>query len=97
MVRNILRVMHRHSGYENVSHSSISLGGILEGYSDSTLGGISGKQGFNGEELDIIRDAIRSTLSASPPRLSGRTGRDEYVAYVSKGQTKSNQERKALV
>ena len=42
-------------------------------------------------------DAIRSTLSASPPRLSGRTGRDEYVAYVSKGQTKSNQERKALV
>ena len=33
--------------------SGLSLGGILEGYSDCTLGGIRGKQGFNGEELDI--------------------------------------------
>ena len=41
-----------------------------------------------------VRDAIRSTLSASPPRLGGRTGRDEYVACISKGQTKSNQEKK---
>ena len=30
-----------------------SLGGILEGYSDCTLGGIRGKQGFNGVELDV--------------------------------------------
>ena len=37
----------------NVSPSSLSLGGIPEGYSDCTLGGIRGKQGFNGEELDI--------------------------------------------
>ena len=37
----------------NVSPSGLSLGGILEGYSDCTLGGIRGKQGFNGEELDI--------------------------------------------
>ena len=29
--------------------------------------------------------------------LGGRTGRDEYDAYVSKGQTKSDQERKASV
>ena len=43
------------------------------------------------------RDAIRSTPCTSPPRLGGRTGRDEYVACVSKGQTKSDQERKALV
>ena len=27
-----------------------------------------------------VRDAIRSTLGASPPHLSGRTGRDEYGA-----------------
>ena len=33
--------------------SGLSLGGILEGYSDFTLGGIRGKQGFNGEELDV--------------------------------------------
>ena len=44
-----------------------------------------------------VWDAIRSTPVASPHRLGGRPGRDEYVAYVSKGQTKSNQERKALV
>ena len=37
----------------NVSPSSTSLGGILEGYSDCTPGGIRDKQGFNGEELDI--------------------------------------------
>ena len=44
-----------------------------------------------------VRDAIRSTPGASPPRLGDRTGRDEYVACVGKGQIKSNQERKALV
>ena len=44
-----------------------------------------------------VRDAIRSTPGASPPRLSGRTGRDKYGACVSKGQIKSDQERKALV
>ena len=37
----------------NVSSSSLSLGGIPEGYSDRTPGGIRGKQGFNGEELDV--------------------------------------------
>ena len=44
-----------------------------------------------------VWDAIRYTPSASPPRLSGRTRRDEYGTCVSKGQTKSNQERKTLV
>ena len=52
MVRNILRVVHRHSGDECFPQQ-FSLGGILEGYSDFTLGGIRGKQGFNGEELDV--------------------------------------------
>ena len=37
----------------NISPSGLSLGGILEGYSDCTPGGIRGKQGFNGEELDV--------------------------------------------
>ena len=44
-----------------------------------------------------VRDAIRSTPGASPPCLGGRAGRDEYIACISKGQTKSDQERKALV
>ena len=44
-----------------------------------------------------VRDAIRSTLGASLPRLGGRTGRDECDACVGKGQTKSDQEGKLLV
>ena len=44
-----------------------------------------------------VRDAIRSTPGASPPCLGSRTGKDEYGACVGKGQTKSDQERKALV
>ena len=37
----------------NVSPSGLGLGGILECYSGCTPGGIRGKQGFNGETLDI--------------------------------------------
>ena len=44
-----------------------------------------------------VRDAIRSTPGASPTCLSGRTGRDEYGIRIGKGQTESDQRRKALV
>ena len=44
-----------------------------------------------------VSDTIRSTPGASPPCLGGRTGRDEYGTCIGKGQTKSDQERKALV
>ena len=80
----------------NVSPSGLSLGGIPEGYSDCTPGGIRGKQGFNYEQLDV-RDAIRSTPGASGSHLGGRTGRDEYGICIGKGQTESDQGRKALV
>ena len=40
----------------NVSHRGLILGGILEGYSDHTLSGIRGKQGFNGEELGVNQE-----------------------------------------
>ena len=60
VVRNILRVVHRHSGDKCLvvhRHSGdecfpqwFSLGGVLEGYSDCTPGGIRG----NGEERDVI-------------------------------------------
>ena len=43
-----------------------------------------------------VRDAIRSTPGASPPRLGGRTRRDNCDACVSKGQTKSDQKGKAF-
>ena len=44
-----------------------------------------------------VWDAIRSTPGAPPPHLGVRTGRDKYSACISKGQTKSNHGRKALV
>ena len=43
-----------------------------------------------------VRDAIRSTPGASPPRLSGRNQRDECDTCVGKGQIKSYQEGKAF-
>ena len=43
-----------------------------------------------------VRDAIMSTPGASPPRLGGRTRRDEYDACIDKGQTESDQEGKAF-
>ena len=43
-----------------------------------------------------VRDAIRSTPGASPPRLGGRTRRDKHDACIGKGQTKSDQEGKAF-
>ena len=96
MVRNILRVIHRHSGDECFPQQ-FSLGGIPEGYSVCTLGGIRGKQGFNGEELDVSQGCHQVYPSASSPHFVGRTRRDEYVTCVGKGQTKSDQEKKALV
>ena len=45
----------------------------------------------------LVWDAIRSTPGASPPRLGGRARRDEYSTCISKGQTKSDQRRKASV
>ena len=44
-----------------------------------------------------VRDAITSTPCASPSLLGGRPGRDKYGSCVGKGQTKSDQERKAFV
>ena len=41
-----------------------------------------------------VWDAIKSIPGAYPPYLGGTTRRDKYGAYVSKGQTKSNQGRK---
>ena len=44
-----------------------------------------------------VRDAIRSTPGASPPCLGGRTEKDKHGTCVSKGETKFDQRRKALV
>ena len=81
---------------KNVSPSGLSMGGIPEGYSDCTQVASEASKVLMVRTWMSVRDTIRSTLGTSPPCLGGRTGRDEYDAYVSKGQTKSDQERKAF-
>ena len=49
-----------------------------------------------GEELDVKRDAIKSTPGTSLPHLGGRTRRDVDCACIGKGQSKSDQEGKAF-
>ena len=44
-----------------------------------------------------VRDAIRSTTGAPPLCLGGRARRDRYGPCIGKGQTKSDQGRKAPV
>ena len=95
MVRNILRVVHRHSG-DKCSPSGLSLGGILEGYSAPWVASEASKV-LLVRNWTSVRDVIRSTPGASPTCLSGRTGRDEYGIRIGKGQTESDQRRKALV
>ena len=59
MVASVLLWSGIHSGsftgpqVTNISPSDLILGGIPEDYSDCTPGDIRGKQGFNGEKLDI--------------------------------------------
>ena len=96
MVRNILRVVHRHSGDECFPQRS-----SLEAFRKVAL--VIPRVASEASKVLMVRswmsvrDAIRSTSGASPPRLSGRNGRDEYVVCIGKGQTKSYQERKTLV
>ena len=77
----------------NIVPSGLSLGGIPEGYSDCTPGGIRG----NGEELEVSEGCHQVYPRCIPTPLGGRTGRDEYSTCIGKGQIKSDQERKALV
>ena len=56
----------------NVSPSSLSLGGILEGYSDCTLGGIRGKQGFNGEDISLGCHQVYPWCISTPFQWEGQ-------------------------
>ena len=81
--------------------TSPSLGNVLGKLLWSTPGGIRGKGQIKKRSswyaTKSIWDAIRSTSAVSPPHLDGRTRRDKFGACVGKGQTKSDQGRKALV
>ena len=54
-------------------------------------------KGLGGMELNQSGMPSGLPLVHLHPHLGGRTGRDEYGACVSKGQTKSNQGRNASV
>ena len=75
MVRNLFRVMHRHSDDENVSPSSLA----WETFWKVTL--IAPRVASEASMVLMVRswmsvrDTIRSTPGASPPHLGGRTGR----------------------
>ena len=98
VVRNILRIVHRHSCDECLFPPALL---AWEAFWKATL--IASWVASEASKVLMVksrmsgRDAIRSTPDTSPPRLGGRTRSDEYGACVGKGQIKSNQERKALV
>ena len=81
----------------NVSPSGLSLGGIPKVTLMAPQVASEASKVLMVRSWTSVRDTIRSTRGASPPHLSGRMARDEYVTCVGKGQTKSDQERKALV
>ena len=91
------------SGTRNTvaSPSSPSFGGIPKSYfvppqvASEEKG--KSKTGLGGMELSQFEMPSGLPPGVSPPRLGGRTRRDKFGACVSKGQTKSDQGRKALV
>ena len=99
MVRNILRVVHRHSGDKCLvvhRHSGdecfpqwFSLGGVLEGYSAPWVASEASKV-LLVRNWTSVRDVIRSTPGASIHCLGGRTGIYKYGICINKGQTTSN-------
>ena len=92
MVRNILRVMHRHSGDECLPQRLSQKVTLIAPRVASEASKVLMVRSW----MSVI-DAIRSTPGAFLLHLGGRIGRDEYVTCVGKGQTKSDQERKALL
>ena len=93
MVSNILRVMHRHS---RQIFPPVVL--AREVFWKVTL--IAPRVASEASKALMVSnwtlgcDAIRSAPGASPPPLSGGTGRDEYGACVGKGRTKSGRKEK---
>ena len=85
VVRNTLRVVHRHSDDESFPPAVLAWEAPWVA-----------SEASKAKSWTSVRDAIRSTPGASPPRLGGRTWRDECVACVGKGQTKSDREGKAF-
>ena len=97
VVRNLLRALHRHSGDENVSPSSLAWEAFWKVILIAPWVASEASKVLMVWSWTSVRDAIRSTPGGSPPNFSNRTGRDEYVTCVGKGQTKSDQKTKALV
>ena len=82
VVRNILRVRHRHSGDECFPQW-FSLAGIPEGYSDCTQVASEASKVVTVRSWTSVRDAIRPTPGASPPvSMAGQGGTSRLPALV---------------
>ena len=93
MVRNTLRVLHRHSGDESFPPAVLA----WETLRKVTLAAPRvASEASKAKSWTSVKDAIRSTPGASLAHLSGRTGRDKCDASFGKGQNKSDREGKAF-
>ena len=96
MIRNILKVVHRHSGDECFPQRSWFGRHFRKVTLVAPLVASEASEVLMVRSWTSVRDAIRSTPGASPPHLGGRTGRDKCDTCVGKGQTKSIREGKAF-
>ena len=98
MVRNILRIVHRHSCDKCLFPPALL---AWEAFWKVIL--IAPWVASEASKVLMVKSwmsvryAIRSTPGASLPHLGDGTERDEYSACIGKGQINSDQERKALV
>ena len=96
MIRNILKVVHRHSGDECFPQWSWLGRHFWKVTLVAPWVASEASKVLMVRSYTSVRDAIRSTPGASPPHLGGRTGRDKCDAYFGKGQSKSDREGKAF-
>ena len=97
MVKNILRVVCRHYGDECFPPAILAWEAFRKVILIAPQVASEASKILRVRKWTSVWDAIGYTPGASPPHLCGRTGRDEYGTCIGKGQTKSNQGRKASV
>ena len=94
MVRNTLRVLHRHSGDESFPPAVLA----WETLRKVTLAAPRvASEASKAKSWTSVKDAIKSTPGASPPRLGGRTWRDELTPASVRDRLSPTRKEKLLV
>ena len=83
VVRNILRVMHRHSGDERFLPAVLAWEAFWKVTLFAPWVASESSKIFKVRNWTSVWDSIRFAHGASPPRLSGRTCRDMSIAPAS--------------